>query len=134
MGELDQTMASIMKKLILIFPALLMLGCSVQKEVGCCEADEHQCDELYPYYNCPDPVPVYHYRDYKRTWSNSYTPGYNSYYPNTQTVYYVPVQECIEQPVNNVTTISRSPRPSSLGEYRERDSKPVNNNRKTTQN
>lgn len=118
-----------MKKLILIFPALFIMGCSIQKEVGCCEADEHQCDELYPYYNCPDPVPVYHYRDYKRTWSTTSTPGWSSYYPNTQRVYYVPV----EIPVNNTTIRSIRPRPSSLGEYRERDLKPVNNNRRTTQ-
>lgn len=121
-----------MKKLILIFPALLMLGCSVQKEVGCCETDNHQCDELYPYYNCPDPTPVYHYRTYKRTWSNSYTPGWNSYYPNTQTVYYVPAQECVTPPVDNRPIISNTPRPSRLGAMGERPSKPRNNNRRTT--
>ena len=122
-----------MKKLILIFPALFMLGCSVQKEVDCCETDNHQCDELYPYYNCPDPTPAYHYRTYKRTWSNSYTPGWNSYYPNTQTVYYVPVQECVTPPVDNRPIISNTPRPERLGAMGERPSKPRNNNKRTTQ-
>ena len=121
-----------MKKLILIFPALFLMGCSVQKEVNCCETDNLQCDELYPYYNCPDPTPVYHYRTYQRTWSNSYTPGWNSYYPNTQTVYYVPVQECADQPVNNTTIVSSSPRPSILTYSREGGERPVNNTRRIT--
>lgn len=116
-----------MKKLLFLIPALLAMGCSVQKEVGCCESDNHQCDEFYPYYNCPK-GPDYGYlpRNYKKhvyqRWNS------NSYYPNTQTVYYVPVQECVTPPVNNGTIVSNTPRPERLGEYRERPSKPVNNN------
>jgi hypothetical protein len=117
-----------MKNLILILPALLMLGCSVQQD--CCETDNHQCDEFYPYYNCPDPTVGYYYRDYKRTWST--TSSWSSYYPNTQTVYYVPVQEPVTQPVNNGNRVLNTPRPERLGEYRERPSKPVNNNTRST--
>lgn len=113
-----------MKKLILIFPALLMLGCSVQQD--CCETDNLQCDEMYPYYNCPSPSQVYHYRDYKRTWSNSYTSGWNSYYPNTQIVYYVPIQRPVDKPVDNGNILYNTPRPGSFTTFRERDQKPVN--------
>lgn len=117
-----------MRKLILILPILLLMGCSVQKGVECCgEKENHQCDEFYPYYNCPKgPDYGYSSRDYKKhvyqRWNS------NPYYPNTQTVYYVPVQECVTPPVNNGTIVSNTPRPERLGEYRERPSKPVNNN------
>ena len=115
-----------MKKLLFILPSLLIMGCSVQKDMDCCGS----CDEFYPFTNCPDPIPVYHYRSYKRTWSS--TPTWRPYYPNTQTVYYVPVQEPVITPVNNGTIISNTPRPERLGEYRERPSKPVNNNTRST--
>tara|TARA_Y100000385_G_scaffold280713_1_gene332320 strand:- start:1732 stop:2184 length:453 start_codon:yes stop_codon:yes gene_type:complete len=111
-----------MKKLILILPALLMLGCSVQQD--CCETDSHQCDEFYPYYNCPDPVVGYYYRDYKRTWSNSSTSGYSSYYPNTQTVYYVPVQEPVTPPVNSGNVLYNTRRPERLGAMGEKQKTP----------
>ena len=100
-----------MKKLILIFPALFIMGCSVQKEVDCCETDSPQCDEFYPYYNCPTgPKHGYYSREYKKWVYRTWTPPLNvhPYYPNTQTVYYVPV----EIPVNNGTIISNTPHPS----------------------
>lgn len=67
---------------ILLIASIIFTGCTTTKEINCCDTESHQCDELYPYYNCPNPTPVYHYRDYRKTWS------YDAYYPNTQTVYY----------------------------------------------
>lgn len=48
-----------------------------------------QCDELYGSdYNC----------EIQRNYTfNSYAP-YRTYYPNTQTIYYVPVPRCDERP------------------------------------
>ena len=95
----------------LLIASIVFTGCTTTKEINCCDTEAHQCDELYPYYNCPDPTPVYHYRTYKRTWTNSYTHGYNSYYPNTQTVYYVPAttNDCEDL---EPSTIINGPRPS----------------------
>lgn len=80
------------------------------------------CDEFYPYTNCPNPVTGYWYREYKRDWSPR-TTTLTPYYPNTQTIYYVPVQEVVTPPVSTETTVPRQPRPERLGEYRERPSK-----------
>ena len=115
-----------MKKLILIFPALLMLGCSVQQD--CCETDNLQCDEMYPYYNCEESG-AYTYTPKKyRQWigDNSYTPGWNTYYPNTQSVYYVPVQIPVNKPVDNGNILYNTPRPDPFTTFRERKPKPVN--------
>ena len=105
------------KALLTAFIITVLIGCTTTKEINCCDTESHQCDELYPYYNCPDPTPVYHYRDYKRTWTNSYTSGYNPYYPNTQTVYYVPIpHECVTPPITNnqrPTIVTNTPRPGS---------------------
>ena len=122
-----------MKKLTLIIPALLLMGCSVQKEVNCCETGkDQQCDEFYPYYNCPDPAAGYWVRGYKQhIRSNT---DYSGYYPNTQTVYYVPVQEYITPPVDNRPILLNTPRPEQLGQYRERPTKPQNNNTRNTRN
>jgi len=49
---------------------------------GCASTHNMQCDELYGDYNCPN----------HRSVSYWYSPSpYSSYYPNTQTVHYVPV-------------------------------------------
>ena len=109
-----------MKNLILILSAFLMLGCSVQQD--CCETGNHQCDEFYPYYNCPDPAAGYYYRDYKRTWST--TSSWGPYYPNTQTVYYVPVQEPVTPPVNNGNMLYNTRRPEQLGAVDEKPKTP----------
>lgn len=120
-----------MKKLTLIIPALLLMGCSVQKEIECCEGEENrQCDEFYPFENCPDPAAGYWYRGYKKHVNRNYTP--NNWYPNTQTVYYVPVENWTAPPVNNGPTLSNTPRPEQLGQYRERSPKPQNNNTRST--
>ena len=120
-----------MKKLTLIIPALLLMGCSVQKEIECCEGEgNRQCDEFYPFENCPDPAEGYWYRGYKKHVNRDYTP--NVWYPNTQTVYYVPVENWTAPPVNNGPTLSNIPRPEQLGQYRERSPKPQNNNTRST--
>lgn len=70
------------------------MGCSIQKDTQeCCgKKENHQCDEFYPYYNCPEgPDYGYYYRDYKKHVYRSWR--YDEYYPNTQTVYYVYPQE-----------------------------------------
>lgn len=120
-----------MKKLILIIPALFLVGCSIQKETNCCETGkDQQCDEFYPYYNCPDPASGYWVRGYKQhIRSNT---DYSGYYPQTQTVYYVPVETWMVPPVNNGPTLSNTPRPEQLGQYRERSPKPQNNNTRST--
>ena len=124
-----------MKKLILIISALLLAGCSIQKETNCCETNkDQQCDEFYPYYNCPDPAAGYWSRGYKKWVYRTWTPPLNvhPYYPNTQTVYYVPVENWTAPPVNNRPTLSNTPRPEQLGQYRERSPKPQNNNTRST--
>ena len=118
-----------MKNLTLILPALLMLGCSVQQD--CCETDSHQCDEFYHYYDC-DLTGAYSYtpRNYKKHIRS--TSNYFGYYPNTQTIYYVPVQDYVAPPVNNRPVLSNTPRPERLGAMGERPSKPQSNNTRTT--
>jgi len=101
-----------MKKLTLTLPALLMLGCSVQQD--CCKiTEEKQCDEFYPYYNCVDPAVGYWPRGYKKHIRRS--SNYNNYYPNTQTIYYVPVQEVVTPPLNNGNILYNTRRPERLG-------------------
>lgn len=115
-----------MKKLILIFPALLIMGCSVQQD--CCETDNLQCDELYPTdYNCPT---------VKRETvlpPTTYSSGYRSYYPNTQSVYYVPVQRPVNKPVDNGNILYNTPRPGPFTTFRGRNQKPVNKPTRTRQ-
>ena len=104
------------KKTILIaLSCIIITGCKVNQH---CDAySDQQCDEMYPYYNCDHPQ-MYSYtpRNYrKHIRHNSYTPGYNGYYPNTQTIYYTPLY--IDQNCNNVNTtqLQRSPRSTQLG-------------------
>ena len=123
-----------MKKLILIIPALLAMGCSVQKETNCCgETKDHQCDEFYPYYDC-DLTGAYSYtpRNYKKHIRSTF--DYSGYYPNTQTIYYVPVQDYVAPPVNNRPVLLNTPRPERLGAMGERPSKSQSNNTRTTRN
>jgi len=115
-----------MKKLILIFSALLLTGCSIQK--SCPAYSDQQCDEMYPYYNCVKSE-AYTYTPKKYfQWigNNSYTPGWNTYYPNTQTIYYVPVPSTQSNPVDNRPVLYNTPRPGSSTTFRERKPKPVN--------
>ena len=109
-----------MKKLTLIIPALLIAGCSVQKD--CCDINNHQCDEFYPYYNCVDPVTGYYSREYKKQVRR--TLNYDSYYPNTQTIYYVPVQDVVTPPLNNGNILYNTRRPERLGAMGEKQKTP----------
>ena len=106
------------KKAILIALACITItGCKLHQH---CDAySDQQCDELYPYYNCDHPQ-MYSYtpRNYRKHTRaairhNSYTPGYNGYYPNTQTIYYTPVY--MDQNCDDSRGTTRRPRPSSLG-------------------
>jgi len=77
------------KATLIALLCILITGCTVRKQ---CDAYSHQCDEMYPYYDCDHPE-MYSYtpRNYrKHIKQNSYTQGYGAYYPNTQTIYYVP--------------------------------------------
>ena len=94
-----------MKKFILSLSSIVLFCC-----IGCvgpksCEAYA-QCDELYmDDYNCNLPQ------------RNIYTPTYNtyrSYYPNTQTIYYIPVPTPCPTPITPSPTESR-PRPTRTG-------------------
>lgn len=127
-----------MKNLVLILPALLLMGCSTQKEIECCEGEKNrQCDEFYPFENCPTRSRHgYYSREYKKWVYRTWTPPLNvhPYYPNTQTVYYVPVENWAAPPINNGPTLSNTPRPEQLGQYRERSPKPQNNNTRSTRN
>lgn len=106
------------KEGLLIALACIITGCATQKNIDCCsEKENHQCDELYPYYNCPDgPVHGYHYRDYKKYVNR--TADYAPYYPNTQTVYYVTSpQGDAPLSLDNDNVIRNTPRPEKLGHY-----------------
>lgn len=98
------------KALLIALACIIITGCKVHQH---CDAySDHQCDEFYPYYNCPDgPVHGYHYRDYKKYVNR--TADYAPYYPNTQTVYYTPVY--MDQNCDDSRGTTRRPRPSSLG-------------------
>ena len=107
------------KKAILIaLSCIIITGCKLNQH---CDAySDQQCDEMYPYYNCDHPQ-MYSYtpRNYRKyIGNNSYTHGYNDYYPNTQTIYYTPVyidQNCNEPNVGSNAQLQRSPRPTQLG-------------------
>jgi hypothetical protein len=98
------------KALLTALIITVFTGCKINQYCDAYSTDVQQCDEMYPYYNCDHPQ-MYSYttRNYRRYINqNSYTPGYNSYYPNTQTIYYYPVE------LNNSHVIT-SPRPNVLG-------------------
>ena len=118
-----------MKKLLFILPALLAMGCSVQQG-----AESASCDEYYPFINCPDTPHGYYLREYKQQIRRSHY-DYSDYYPNTQTVYYIytPQGECVPD-LDNGNRVWNTPRPERLGEYRERPTKPNNNNTRSTRN
>ena len=84
-----------------IFAIITVLFCAI----GCSTTSTLQCDEIYVSdYNCDLPQ------------RNIYTPTYNtyrSYYPNTQTIYYVPV--CVPCPTPSVTPPSTEQRPTRTG-------------------
>lgn len=101
------------KATILALIITVLTGCSLNKHCDAYSTDERQCDEMYPYYNCDHPqMYLYTTRNYKKSIrNNSYTPGYNDYYPNTQTIYYTPVY--IDQNCNESNVTTRGPRPSN---------------------
>jgi len=106
------------KKLTLIaLTACIITGCKVNQS---CEAYS-QCDELYMNdYNCEYPNRLsYSPRSYPNYISNSYTPGYNAYYPNTQTVYYsnYNIYNCPPTENNNNNNVISQPRPNTFGTY-----------------
>jgi hypothetical protein len=118
-----------MKKLTLIIPVLLLMGCSVQKEVGCCEST---CDEFYPFTNCPDTPHGYYLREYKQQIRRS-SYNYSDYYPNTQTVYFVPTPqgECVPD-LDNGNRVWNTSRPERFGAMGEKPLRPQNNTTRTT--
>lgn len=118
-------MASTMKKLLFTLPALLVMGCSVQKDMDCCNS----CDEYYPFTNCPDTPHGYYLREYKQQIRRSHY-DYSGYYPNTQTVYFVPTPqgECVPD-LDNGNRVLNTPRPERLGEYRDNGKTDVYGNR-----
>lgn len=86
-----------------IFAIITVLFCAI----GCSTTSTLQCDEVYMSdYNCNLPQ------------RNIYTPTYNTYrdyYPNTQTIYYVPVY--IPTPVTPPTEqkpTRTGPRPGNI--------------------
>ena len=108
------------KVLILLLILILTTGCATQKPMECCGGKEtHQCGEFYSQYNCPETPLNFNYKNpinptYSK-WNNN-----RFYYPNTQTVYYVPVSECITPPLDNPNITRNTPRPEQLGQYRSR--------------
>lgn len=121
-----------MKQLIITLLSLLLVGCSLQDQIA---YNTNQCDEFYPYYNC-SLIGAYSYtpRNYNKHIVRNSTPYCSPYYPNTQTVYYVPVQDWTPPPVDNRPTLSNTPRPERLGTYRGRAEKKQNNNTRSTRN
>ena len=106
------------EKLTLIaLTACIITGCKVNQS---CEAYS-QCDELYMSdYNCEYPNRLsYSPRSYPNYISNSYTPGYNAYYPNIQTVYYsnYNIYNCPPTENNNNNNVISQPRPNTFGTY-----------------
>ena len=106
------------EKLTLIaLTACIITGCKVNQS---CEAYS-QCDELYMSdYNCEYPNRLsYSPRSYPNYISNSYTPSYNAYYPNTQTVYYsnYNIYNCPPTENNNNNNVISQPRPNTFGTY-----------------
>lgn len=101
------------KKAILIALSCIITGCTVNKNHSSCPAYS-QCDELYPSdYNCDIQrnIPTttatpWGYAPVQGIYGNSTYNPYRSYYPNTQSVYYVP--QTIMVPVNSNNNESQS--------------------------
>ena len=102
------------KKAILIALSCIITGCTVNKNHSSCPAYS-QCDELYPSdYNCDiqprtlttTPSP-WGYAPVQGIYGNSTYNPYRSYYPNTQSVYYVPHNINKEPQNSKVTSIKR---------------------------
>jgi hypothetical protein len=87
-----------MKIKTLLIASIIFTGCTTTKKINCCDTESHQCDELYPSdYNCdiqPRTLTTtanpWGYAPVHGIYGNSAYNPYRSYYPNTQTVYYVP--------------------------------------------
>ena len=85
------------KKAILIALSCIITGCAVNKNHSNCPAYS-QCDELYPSdYNCDIQRNIpsttanpWGYAPVHGIYDNPAYNTYRSYYPNTQTVYYIP--------------------------------------------
>ena len=98
------------KALLTALIITVLTGCKINQH---CDAYSYQCDELYRDYNCDlQPrtltTPQYPTRYAPVSWNysnNAY------YYPNTQSVYYVPVI-IDHSDVSNPPSITNRPRPS----------------------
>jgi hypothetical protein len=99
------------KALLTAFIITVFTGCKINQH---CDAySDQQCDELYPGYNCDIQRVTLTTPQYPTTYApvpwnysnNTY------YYPNTQSVYYVPViiDNC---DVSNSSSTTNRPRPS----------------------
>ena len=107
------------KKAILIALSCIITGCTVNKNHSSCPAYS-QCDELYPSdYNCDiqrnTPTTTanpWGYAPVQGIYGNPTYNPYRSYYPNTQSVYYVP--QTIIIPVNNSNNESQSGNTTSV--------------------
>ena len=102
------------KALLIAFIITVLTGCKINQH---CDAYSHQCDELYNDYNC-----AIHQRTLSTPPSPTrYAPvpwdyGSNAYYyPNTQSVYYVPVY-IDHGDVGGSSPTTNRPRPS-IGSY-----------------
>lgn len=100
-----------MKKALLTALIITVLtGCKINQQA--CEAYS-QCDELYPDYNCDIQPRILTTPHYPTTYAPvPWNYGNNAYYyPNIQSVYYVPM--IIDHgDVSNSSSITNRPRPS----------------------
>ena len=102
------------KKAILITLSCIITGCAVNKNHSNCPAYS-QCDELYPSdYNCDIQRNIpsttanpWGYAPVQGIYGNPAYNTYRSYYPNTQTVYYVPHNVNKEPQNTNITSVRR---------------------------
>ena len=101
------------RKAILIALSCIITGCTVNKNHSSCPAYS-QCDELYPSdYNCDIQRNIstttanpWGYAPVQGIYGNPAYNMYRSYYPNTQTIYYVPQNNVV--PVNNINNESQN--------------------------
>ena len=107
------------KKAILIALLCIITGCTVNKNHSSCPAYS-QCDEMYiGDYNCDIQPRIttttaspWGYAPVPGIYGNPTYNPYRSYYPNTQSVYYVP--QTIIIPVNNSNNESQSGNTTSV--------------------
>ena len=100
------------KKAILIaLSCIIITGCATQRIHQECPAYS-QCDEMYPGYNCDIQQRTLNTTQYPTTYApvpwNYSNNAY--YYPNTQSVYYVPIK--VPSDVLTPSSTTNRPRPS----------------------